>query len=169
MMMILLSSFQCIDDEYFAAEWTRVVVGPYVPHARLTTREIESQATCSGQHTDPYVSAGMDVGNGGSNGTWVGAQSNGGDSSNSNKGTRSTLLSRQEQVSLQQRDISVYFRGSVMHGVMCKHHGTWPRREAYFAVKEIRGGYFMPTESPHLSSLWEDPKAPIPDVSAEMK
>jgi hypothetical protein len=27
------------------------------------------------------------------------------------------------------RDVSVYFRGSVMHGVMCKKHGTWPRRE----------------------------------------
>ena len=62
-----------------------------------------------------------------------------------------------------QRDISVYFRGSVMHGVMCKHHGTWPRREAYFAVNRLPGGYFQPTESPHLSALWENPKGPLPE------
>jgi len=34
-----------------------------------------------------------------------------------------------------ERDISLYFRGSVMHGVMCKKRGTWPRREAYFAMR----------------------------------
>jgi hypothetical protein len=34
-----------------------------------------------------------------------------------------------------ERDISIYFRGSVMHGVMCKKKGTWPRREAYFALR----------------------------------
>lgn len=36
-----------------------------------------------------------------------------------------------------ERDISIYFRGSVMHGVMCKKRGTWPRREAYFAMRRL--------------------------------
>ena len=33
-----------------------------------------------------------------------------------------------------ERDISIYFRGSVMHGVMCKKRGTWPRREVRVGI-----------------------------------
>jgi len=55
-----------------------------------------------------------------------------------------------------------------MHGYLCKRHGTWPRREAYFASKQIPGSLFVPTESPHVKSMWENPGSGIPEVCKKL-
>ena len=52
------------------------------------------------------------------------------------EGRRETLLSMDRRGTVD-REINLYFRGSVMHGVNCKYGDTWVRKAAYAAMARM--------------------------------
>ena len=35
--------------------------------------------------------------------------------------------------------------------------------QAYFAMQKVAGGVFVPTESPHIAAMWEQPGSGVPE------